>query len=302
MAEKSIPVSVIMPVYNAGVYLKPALESLLEQTLKEIEIIAVDDGSTDGSGQLLAEYAARDKRLKVISLKRSGAAAARNRGIEAARGKWLWFADADDIAAPGLAEKMYRRGEETDSDMVICQANFLDVDGKKTLMKNTLVVNRLPPAEPFSLPDAGTFLFTNSAVWNKLYRRDFVIGKDIRFQNLSSCNDVAFGVLALAEAARICTVREALTTTASAFPATFRHRADAVPQTSSWRRVMCTTNSSGDISGNGSSTGFMRGSLIPSLMNTNKPPAAGRNTSCSNCLKLFCPKPSSSASSKTKRR
>lgn len=75
MAEKSIPVSVIMPVYNAGVYLKPALESLLEQTLKEIEIIAVDDGSTDGSGQLLAEYAARDKRLKVISLKRSGAAA-----------------------------------------------------------------------------------------------------------------------------------------------------------------------------------------------------------------------------------
>ena len=77
MAEKSIPVSVIMPVYNAGVYLKPALESLLEQTLKEIEIIAVDDGSTDGSEQLLAEYAARDKRLKVISLKRSGAAAAR---------------------------------------------------------------------------------------------------------------------------------------------------------------------------------------------------------------------------------
>ena len=210
MAEKSIPVSVIMPVYTAGVYLKPALESLLEQTLKEIEIIAVDDGSTDGSGQLLAEYAARDKRLKVISLKRSGAAAARNRGIEAARGKWLWFADADDIAAPGLAEKMYRRGEETDSDMVICQANFLDVDGKTTLMKNTLVVNRLPPTEPFSLPDAGTFLFTNSAVWNKLYRRDFVIGKDIRFQNLSSCNDVAFGVLALAEAARICTVREAL--------------------------------------------------------------------------------------------
>jgi len=210
MAEKSIPVSVIMPVYNAGVYLKPALESLLEQTLKEIEIIAVDDGSTDGSGQLLAEYAARNKRLKVISLKRNGAAAARNRGIEAARGKWLWFADADDIAAPDLAEKMYRRGEETDSDMVICQANFLDVDGKTTLMKNTLVVNRLPPTEPFSLPDAGTFLFTNSAVWNKLYRRDFVIGKDIRFQNLSSCNDVAFGVLALAEAARICTVREAL--------------------------------------------------------------------------------------------
>ena len=96
MAEKSIPVSVIMPVYNAGVYLKPALESLLEQTLKEIEIIAVDDGSTDGSGQLLAEYAARDKRLKVISLKRSGAAAARNRGIKAARGRYLTFVDADD--------------------------------------------------------------------------------------------------------------------------------------------------------------------------------------------------------------
>ena len=102
-------VSVVVPVYNAEPYLRECLDSLLGQTLKEIEIIAVDDGSTDGSGQLLAEYAARDKRLKVISLKRSGAAAARNRGIEAARGKWLWFADADDIAAPGLAEKMYRR-------------------------------------------------------------------------------------------------------------------------------------------------------------------------------------------------
>ena len=161
MAEKSIPVSVIMPVYNAGVYLKPALESLLKQTLKEIEIIAVDDGSTDGSGQLLAEYAARDKRLKVIFLKRSGAAAARNRGIEAARGKWLWFADADDIAAPDLAEKMYRRGEETDSDMVICQANFLDVDGKTPLpLTGCRRRNRFPcrmPERSFSpTPPSGT--------------------------------------------------------------------------------------------------------------------------------------------------
>lgn len=169
-------------------------------------------------------------------------------------------------------------------------------------MKNTLVVNRLPPAEPFScrMPER-SFSPTPPS------------GTNFTAATLSSAKTSAFKTFlpattslsvclpwpkprGYAPSGKLCT------TTASAFPATFRHRADAVPQTSSWRRVMCATNSSGDISGNGSSTGFMRGSSIPSLMNTNKPPAAGRNTSCSNCLKLFCPKPSSSASSKTKRR
>lgn len=89
-------VSVVVPVYNAEPYLRKCLDSLFGQTLKEIEIIAVDDGSTDGSGKILNECAARDRRLKVIHQENAGVSAARNRGIKAARGRYLTFVDADD--------------------------------------------------------------------------------------------------------------------------------------------------------------------------------------------------------------
>lgn len=89
-------VSVVVPVYNAEPYLRECLDSLFGQTLKEIEIIAVDDGSTDGSGKILDEFAARDRRLKVIHQENAGVSAARNRGIKAARGRYLTFVDADD--------------------------------------------------------------------------------------------------------------------------------------------------------------------------------------------------------------
>lgn len=169
-------------------------------------------------------------------------------------------------------------------------------------MKNTLVVNRLPPAEPFSLPDAGTFLFTNSAVWNKLYRRDFVIGKDIRFQNLSSCNDVAFGVLALAEAARICTVREAL----------YNYRI-GISGNISASRGRCAANIV-------MAARYVRDELerrhfrqriidrfyarIAHSFAYEYQQTAGRwqKHKLLKLFKAFCPKPSSSASSKTKRR
>ena len=203
-------VSVIVPVFNAAPFLPQALESFLAQTLKEIEIICVDDGSTDESPAILANFAARDPRLKVIRQANAGAAAARNRGMAEARGKWLSFLDADDVAAPDMFEKLHRRGEETDSEIVICRADFLYPDGSRKPINNALSDKLLPATEPFTAAETKNFLFTNPAVWNKLYRRDFIEQKNIRFQNLSSCNDVAFGILALAEAGKISTIPESL--------------------------------------------------------------------------------------------
>ena len=91
-----VVLTVIIPAYNAEKYLPQCLDSVIGQTLKDIEVICVDDGSTDGSGKILDEFAARDRRLKVIHQENAGVSAARNRGIKAARGRYLTFVDADD--------------------------------------------------------------------------------------------------------------------------------------------------------------------------------------------------------------
>ena len=93
----SVKVSVILPVYNVSEYLRQCMDSIVGQTLKDIEIICVDDGSTDDSLEILKEYEAKDKRVKVIEQKNAGAGAARNNGLAIATGEYLSFLDSDDI-------------------------------------------------------------------------------------------------------------------------------------------------------------------------------------------------------------
>jgi glycosyltransferase involved in cell wall biosynthesis len=90
-------VSVIIPVYNVEAYLRQCLDSVVNQTLKDIEMICVDDGSTDSSAEILKEYAKKDERIRVLTQSNSGAGAARNAGLVSAKGKWLYFLDGDDF-------------------------------------------------------------------------------------------------------------------------------------------------------------------------------------------------------------
>ena len=92
-----IKVSVIMPVYNAEDYLRPALDSVIDQTLKDIEIICIDDGSTDKSLEIIKEYQKADSRVRIVTENNAGPGAARNKGIVRARGKYIAFLDADDF-------------------------------------------------------------------------------------------------------------------------------------------------------------------------------------------------------------
>ena len=100
-----VKVSVIIPVYNVEPYLKQCMDSVVGQTLKDIEIICVDDGSTDGSLDILREYAAEDNRIQIIEQKNAGAGAARNNGMRHATGKYLSFLDSDDFFEPTYAGK-----------------------------------------------------------------------------------------------------------------------------------------------------------------------------------------------------
>ncbi|MCD7820977.1 MAG: glycosyltransferase, partial [Clostridiales bacterium] len=114
MGEKAQPVvSVIIPVYNVEKYLRQSLDCILGQTLTDIEVICVDDGSTDQSSAILEEYAQKDTRMKVLRQENRGAGAARNLGFSHAVGTYAYFFDADDLCSLELLEKTVNRAEET---------------------------------------------------------------------------------------------------------------------------------------------------------------------------------------------
>ena len=108
--------SIIIPVYNVAPYLRECLGSVLSQTYTDWEAICVDDGSTDGSGAILDEYAAKDKRIRVIHQKNAGVSAARNAALDVMQGEWIWFVDADDVISPEALEQLAATVERNDFD------------------------------------------------------------------------------------------------------------------------------------------------------------------------------------------
>lgn len=112
-------VSIIVPVFNVEAYLERCLDSLLVQTMQNIEIIIIDDGSTDGSGDICDWYAAKDKRIKVIHTENEGLSAARNKGIDMSRADWIMFVDSDDWVEPDFCETPYRAAVKSGTEIVV---------------------------------------------------------------------------------------------------------------------------------------------------------------------------------------
>ncbi|GHS93364.1 hypothetical protein FACS1894139_02900 [Planctomycetales bacterium] len=124
-------VSVIIPIYNVEPYLRQCLDSVVNQTLKEVEIIGIDDGSTDNSLAILREYAAKDERIKVVALpKNGGVSAARNVGLASATGEYLGFIDSDDYIDLNFYEALYRQAQTGGADIVKCRRKEIGLDGK----------------------------------------------------------------------------------------------------------------------------------------------------------------------------
>ena len=199
-------VSVVIPVYNAAPYLRQCLDSVIAQTLRNIEVICVDDGSTDESPDILAEYAARDERISVLRQENAGGGAARNLGMSRARGKYLSFLDADDFFHPDLFKLSSRRAEEVNADIVIYRVRQYRQDtGKYTPVPWSYRRENFPSKQVFSSVDMPKFLFNSFQNWpcNKLFLREFVLARDITFQELRRTNDMRFVCTALAEAQQI---------------------------------------------------------------------------------------------------
>ena len=113
-------ISVIVPVYNAEKYLPACIESIIKQDTGDWELILVEDGSADGSPELIDEYAAKDERIRALHPGHGGAAAARNRGVEASRGEYICFVDSDDTVEPDYLSYMYKGAQQYDADIVCC--------------------------------------------------------------------------------------------------------------------------------------------------------------------------------------
>ena len=112
-------VSIIVPVYNVGAYLRKCLDSILNQTYRELEILVIDDGSTDRSGKICDEYR-KDRRVRVFHTENRGLSCARNLGLDEAKGEWIGFVDADDWIEPDMYELLIGKAVETGADIVEC--------------------------------------------------------------------------------------------------------------------------------------------------------------------------------------
>ncbi len=177
-------VSVIVAVYNAESSLSMMIDSLLAQTMKDFEIIIVDDGSTDGSTRLCDEYAAKDSRVRVIHKVNEGVSAARQTGFDVAKGEYVIHADADDYVEPDMLKMLYDKAREEDVDVVFCNYYNDNYDG-------TISINRQkPPKKPTDVLYA---LLTrlHGSCWNKLARRSSLIKHNVRFpEGLNYCEDL----------------------------------------------------------------------------------------------------------------
>ena len=118
-------ISVIIPVYNVEKYLRECLDSVLRQTCSDFELLLIDDGSRDSSGKICDEYASKDSRISVIHKENGGVSAARNLGLQNAKGEWIAFVDADDVIADTYLEKLYNGIQEGDADVCLCKYNQL---------------------------------------------------------------------------------------------------------------------------------------------------------------------------------
>ncbi|WP_298522452.1 glycosyltransferase [uncultured Methanobrevibacter sp.] len=180
-----VKVSVVVPVYNVEEFLGECLDSIVNQTLDDIEIICVNDGSKDSSLDILNEYAQNDKRITVIDQENGGHAVATNRGMDVASGKYLFLMDSDDILDLRALEETYNLAEEKSVDFVIFQAINYYMDKDEYIEEENYSMNRLAEHvgdSVFSYRDVKDFVFSISVTpWSKLYNREFIEKNQIRF-------------------------------------------------------------------------------------------------------------------------
>ena len=187
-------VSIIVPIYNAEQYLRRCVDSILNQEYTDYELLLVNDGSTDASGDICEEYGDRDSRVIVIQKENTGVSDSRNRALDRARGKYLQFLDSDDWITPDATRLFVRAAEEYGCDMVI--SDFYRVVGERLSPKGDIEEEGVLTREEFAahmMENPADFYY--GVLWNKLYRRDIVEEHKLRMDtDISWCEDFMFNL------------------------------------------------------------------------------------------------------------
>ena len=210
--EEHPKVSVILPVYNVGKYLRQSLDSIINQSLKDIEIICINDGSTDESYDILEEYKQKDYRIKVIHKENKGTGAARNDGLRLATGECIGFVDPDDWIKPNMFERLYNLIKEQNLDIAMCMPDGFDEKNQINSPFPYFIdanFENIPLNEIFNWKTLSPFKYP-MCVWNKLYTKELFDKNNIEFAEGLDFEDhkVIFGTLLTAE--KIMFIKEKL--------------------------------------------------------------------------------------------
>ena len=194
-----IKVSIIVPIYNTETFLKKCIESIVNQTLQEIEIILINDGSTDNSHKICLEYTEKyPKKIRYINNKNIGCSATRNLGIELAHGEYIAFVDSDDYIEKEMYEEMYKKASKEKSDIVMCGFKYIFSDKKNLFIPQNKYIYLDTRNKP-------------SYVWNKLFRKFLLKNNQIEFPlNTHYCEDLVFSFKNLVLTKNISIVQQPL--------------------------------------------------------------------------------------------
>lgn len=211
MNNKLDLVSVIIPVYNVEKYVKECITSVLKQDYKDIEIICIDDGSDDLTVSIVRDFAAKDKRVKLFKQSHKNAGAARNLGMQYAKGKFIHFLDGDDwLRSRSVYSKLVHVLNDSNADM--CMFSFAEYNNYTNKIQEANLFKDANERVLIRLEDSYSLLCKNNNVipWNKLYRRDFLIRADAKFDEIYCANDRSFYYQTIVNAKLIAFIKDSM--------------------------------------------------------------------------------------------
>lgn len=194
-------ISIIVPIYNAEKYIEKCIESLINQTKKELEFILVNDGSTDNTEELIKKY--KDKRIKYFKNKNQGIGKTRNFGIEKSNSKYIMFLDSDDYLDPKACELLYNKAVKENLDVVIC--DYIKLIGKDL---NPVIIEDFKNTTLKNKPSL--IRKVNLSPWNKIYKSELIKKNNIKFIENLKYEDVPFVIESLEKANKIGKVNKCL--------------------------------------------------------------------------------------------
>lgn len=204
--------SVIVAVHNVEPFLRRCVDSLLAQTWPNVDIILLDDGSTDTSGEVCDEYAQRDPRVHVIHKENGGVSSARNAGLNAAHGEYVAFLDADDWAEPDMLADLVKPAVELDADLVMTgmYVDFENSNGELTRTEKRIPAGQVIERGSKSVNVDAELMGLLGYVWNKIYKREILVRLGLEFeQELSLYEDLVFNEAVILAAPRIVMIPQA---------------------------------------------------------------------------------------------